>query len=82
MIRYNKLISAFQSRQEICETFDWFRSYQGGVYFAHNVVKGYLLSAFSSKCVDNVIYLGYRDLCQIHRRDRFEHGGKLIISHG
>ncbi|KAF8813860.1 hypothetical protein BYT27DRAFT_7334882 [Phlegmacium glaucopus] len=53
-----------QSRQEVCETFDWFRSYQGGVYFAHNMVKGYLLSAFSSK------------------RDRFEHGGRLIISHG
>ncbi|CAA7261748.1 unnamed protein product [Cyclocybe aegerita] len=53
-----------KSRQEVCEAYDWFRSYQGGVYHAHGVAKGYLLSAFSS------------------RRDRFEHGGKLIISHG
>ncbi|TFK44332.1 hypothetical protein BDQ12DRAFT_730402 [Crucibulum laeve] len=53
-----------KSRQEVCETFDWFRSYQGGVYFSHDVVKGYLLSAFAS------------------RRDRFEHNGRLIISHG
>ncbi|KAF9464938.1 hypothetical protein BDZ94DRAFT_1189835 [Collybia nuda] len=53
-----------QSRQEVCESFDWFRSYQSGVYFCNNIVKGYLLSAFSS--------------C----RDVFEHGGKLIISHG
>ncbi|KAH9942478.1 uncharacterized protein BXZ73DRAFT_97887 [Epithele typhae] len=37
-----------RSRQEVCEAFDWFRSYQGGVYFADNIVKGYLLSAFSS----------------------------------
>lgn len=38
-----------QSRQEVCETWDWFRSYQGGVYFSQNEAKGYLLSAFSSK---------------------------------
>ncbi|KII92770.1 hypothetical protein PLICRDRAFT_155572 [Plicaturopsis crispa FD-325 SS-3] len=36
------------SRQEVCESFEWFRSYQGGVYFSNNVVKGYLLSAFAS----------------------------------
>lgn len=53
-----------ETRQEVCESFDWFRSYQGGVYHTHGIVKGYLLSAFSSK------------------RDRFEHGGRLIISHG
>ncbi|PPQ68046.1 hypothetical protein CVT25_014507 [Psilocybe cyanescens] len=53
-----------ESRQEICESFDWFRSYQGGVYHAHNVAKGYLLGGFPA------------------RRDRFEHGGRLIISHG
>ncbi|KAF8650406.1 hypothetical protein AX16_005213 [Volvariella volvacea WC 439] len=53
-----------QSRQEICEGFDWFRSYQGGVYYANNVVRGYLLSAFASL------------------RDRFDHGGRVIISHG
>ncbi|PBK79909.1 hypothetical protein ARMGADRAFT_1172179 [Armillaria gallica] len=38
-----------RSRQEVCETWDWFRSYQGGVYFSQNEAKGYLLSAFSSK---------------------------------
>ncbi|KAJ4468124.1 hypothetical protein J3R30DRAFT_3346674 [Lentinula aciculospora] len=38
-----------QSRQEVCESFDWFRSYQGGVYFANNVTKGYLLSGFPAK---------------------------------
>ncbi|PCH43386.1 hypothetical protein WOLCODRAFT_164397 [Wolfiporia cocos MD-104 SS10] len=37
-----------QSRQEVCDAFDWFRSYQGGVYFMKDMVKGYLLSAFSS----------------------------------
>ena len=84
-LQYYKLSStciSVQSRQEVCESFDWFRSYQGGVYFAHNTVKGYLLSAFSSKYVDMVIHFESGDLCQIHRRDRFEHGGRLIISHG
>ncbi|THH15639.1 hypothetical protein EW146_g4864 [Bondarzewia mesenterica] len=38
-----------ESRQELCESFDWFRSYQGGVYTIHDVAKGYLLSAFSSR---------------------------------
>ncbi|PPQ76611.1 hypothetical protein CVT24_011328 [Panaeolus cyanescens] len=38
-----------QSRQELCESFDWFRSYQGGVYFTGGIVKGYLLSAFGAK---------------------------------
>ncbi|KAI0075119.1 hypothetical protein K474DRAFT_1646966 [Panus rudis PR-1116 ss-1] len=37
-----------QSRQEVCESFDWFRSYQGGVYFVKDMAKGYLLSAFSA----------------------------------
>ncbi|KAI9067410.1 hypothetical protein FKP32DRAFT_1563809 [Trametes sanguinea] len=37
-----------ESRQEVCEAFDWFRSYQGGVYFNNDMVKGYLLSAYSS----------------------------------
>ncbi|KAF8629412.1 hypothetical protein AX15_003465 [Amanita polypyramis BW_CC] len=53
-----------QSRQEVCESFGWFRSYQGGVYFSREIVKGYLLGGFSAS------------------RDRFEHDGKLIISHG
>jgi hypothetical protein len=65
-LRHNKMSSfiSVQSRQEVCETFDWFRSYQGGVYFAHNTVKGYLLSAFSSKCVDIALCFAYRDLRQ------------------
>ncbi|KAF7783026.1 hypothetical protein Agabi119p4_2402 [Agaricus bisporus var. burnettii] len=37
-----------QSRQEVCESFDWFRSYQGGVYHSRNVARGYLLSAFAA----------------------------------
>ncbi|EKM54554.1 uncharacterized protein PHACADRAFT_185468 [Phanerochaete carnosa HHB-10118-sp] len=37
-----------QSRQEVCESCDWFRSYQGGVYFVKDLVRGYLLSAFSA----------------------------------
>ncbi|KAF8639503.1 hypothetical protein AX17_001408 [Amanita inopinata Kibby_2008] len=53
-----------QSRQEVCESFGWFRSYQGGVYYNRDVVKGYLLGGFSAS------------------RDRFEHRGRLIISHG
>ncbi|KAF9501944.1 hypothetical protein BDN71DRAFT_1407155 [Pleurotus eryngii] len=36
------------SRQEVCESFDWFRSYQGGVYHANGFAKGYLLSAFAA----------------------------------
>lgn len=43
------LLRSAQSRQEICESFDWFRSYQGGVYFIKDIVKGYLLSAFSAR---------------------------------
>ncbi|KXN90984.1 hypothetical protein AN958_03051 [Leucoagaricus sp. SymC.cos] len=58
-----------QSRQEVCESFDWFRSYQGGVYHARNAARGYLLGAFSAKY-------------GLNRRDVFAHGGKLIISHG
>ena len=41
--------SGVQSRQEVCESFDWFRSYQSGVYFNNDIVKGYLLSAFSAR---------------------------------
>ncbi|KAF9004804.1 hypothetical protein BDQ17DRAFT_1354723 [Cyathus striatus] len=53
-----------ESRQEVCESFEWFRSYQGGVYFSNNFAKGYLLSAFAAQ------------------HDKFEYGGRLIISHG
>jgi hypothetical protein len=42
---------SIQSRQEICETFEWFRSYQSGVYHVNGLVKGYLLSSFGSRCV-------------------------------
>ncbi|KAH6913886.1 hypothetical protein BKA70DRAFT_1557921 [Coprinopsis sp. MPI-PUGE-AT-0042] len=38
-----------QTRQEVCESFEWFRSYQGGVYFINDIAKGYLLSAFGAK---------------------------------
>ncbi|KAJ7486451.1 hypothetical protein FB451DRAFT_1026144 [Mycena latifolia] len=38
-----------QSRQEVCESFEWFRSYQGGIYQNDGTVKGYFLSAFSAK---------------------------------
>ncbi|CAK5269412.1 unnamed protein product [Mycena citricolor] len=37
------------SRQEMCESSRWFRSYQGGVYHKDGVVKGYFLSAFSAR---------------------------------
>ncbi|KAF8070689.1 hypothetical protein FPV67DRAFT_1036975 [Lyophyllum atratum] len=54
-----------QSRQEVCESFDWFRSYQGGVYHVRDFVKGYLLSAFSSS----------RDLFEHDGRLIVSHGG-------
>lgn len=38
-----------QSRQEICESLGWFRSYQGGVYHTREIVKGYLLGGFSAR---------------------------------
>ncbi|KAJ7625720.1 hypothetical protein FB45DRAFT_922145 [Roridomyces roridus] len=38
-----------QSRQEVCESFKWFRSYQGGVYQKDGSVKGYFLSAHSAQ---------------------------------
>ncbi|KAJ7613361.1 hypothetical protein DFH06DRAFT_1014905, partial [Mycena polygramma] len=37
-----------QSRQEVCESLPYFRSYQGGVYQNNGVVRGYFLSAFSA----------------------------------
>lgn len=40
-----------KSRQEVCESFDWFRSYQGGVYHVNEMAKGYLLSGFPSRYV-------------------------------
>jgi hypothetical protein len=38
-----------ESRQELCESLQWFRSYQSGVYFSQGHVKGYLLGAFSAR---------------------------------
>ncbi|KAI0690519.1 hypothetical protein BC835DRAFT_1417729 [Cytidiella melzeri] len=38
-----------QSRQEVCESFARFRSYQGGVYFRKDRVEGYLLGGFSAR---------------------------------
>lgn len=49
MSRKHTLTKDIQSRQEVCESFDWFRSYQSGVYHSRGVVKGYLLSAFASR---------------------------------
>ncbi|KAJ7503474.1 hypothetical protein B0H11DRAFT_2222756 [Mycena galericulata] len=37
-----------KSRQEMCETVPYFRSYQGGVYQKDSVAKGYLLSSFGA----------------------------------
>ncbi|PIL35902.1 hypothetical protein GSI_01562 [Ganoderma sinense ZZ0214-1] len=54
-----------KSRQEVCESFDWFRSYQSGVYHANDLVKGYLLSAFSAS----------RDLFARDGRLIISHGG-------
>ncbi|KAJ7486476.1 hypothetical protein FB451DRAFT_1026883 [Mycena latifolia] len=49
-----------QSRQEVCESFEWFRSYQGGIYQNNGTVKGHFLSAFPAKqdmfaCVGNIV---------------------------
>ncbi|KAJ7932054.1 hypothetical protein B0H13DRAFT_1956449 [Mycena leptocephala] len=35
-----------QSRQEMCKTLPWFRSFHGGVYQKSGVAKGYMLSEF------------------------------------
>ncbi|KAH8978208.1 hypothetical protein EDB83DRAFT_2243118 [Lactarius deliciosus] len=37
-----------QSRQEVCESLDSFRSYQSGVYHINDIAKGYLLGGHSS----------------------------------
>ncbi|KAF7317236.1 hypothetical protein HMN09_00458700 [Mycena chlorophos] len=37
-----------KSRQEICETLEYFQSYQGGVYFTGGLAKGYLLGGFGA----------------------------------
>ncbi|TEB38335.1 hypothetical protein FA13DRAFT_1621066 [Coprinellus micaceus] len=54
-----------ETRQEVCESFEWFRSYQGGVYFSHDTVRGYLLSAFGAK----------RDIFAHEGRLIISHGG-------
>ncbi|KAI0036934.1 hypothetical protein K488DRAFT_40180 [Vararia minispora EC-137] len=37
-----------QSRQEVCESLEYFKSYQSGVYYVNDVAQGYLLGAYSS----------------------------------
>lgn len=37
-----------QTRQEICETLEYFRSWEGGVYYSKGVARGYLLDGFPS----------------------------------
>ncbi|KAF7335730.1 hypothetical protein MVEN_02228600 [Mycena venus] len=54
-----------QARQEVCESFEWFRSYQGGVYQNNGSVKGYFLSAFSAQ----------RDLFACDGKLIISHGG-------
>ncbi|KZT29010.1 hypothetical protein NEOLEDRAFT_1057099 [Neolentinus lepideus HHB14362 ss-1] len=52
-------------RQEVCESVEWFRSYQGGVYFNRLGAHGYLLSAFSAR----------RDLFHHEGKLIISHGG-------
>lgn len=68
-----------QSRQEVCESLQHFRSYHSGVYSKKDIVKGYLLGAFAAR------YLSFSfagKYCLSCSRDIFCHGGKLVISHG
>ena len=44
----NTGFNGHQSRQEICESCDFFKSYQGGVYYCNGYAKGYLLSCFGA----------------------------------
>ena len=37
------------TRQELCEGVPYFRSYQGGIYFRSDLVRGYLLDAFGAE---------------------------------
>ena len=72
-----------QSRQAVCETTAFFRSYHSGVYHCKGEVEGYLLGGFSSEYGFVVLRLEQKltenTPC---RRDQFAHSGKLIISHG
>ncbi|RPD54737.1 hypothetical protein L226DRAFT_612942 [Lentinus tigrinus ALCF2SS1-7] len=54
-----------KSRQEVCESFDWFKSYQGGVYFKDDIARGYLLGG----------YYASRDLLARDGRLIISHGG-------
>ncbi|KAI6119319.1 hypothetical protein EDD16DRAFT_1791069 [Pisolithus croceorrhizus] len=54
-----------ESRQEICECLEYFRSYQGGVYSKNDIVKGYLLGAFAAS----------RDLFHHDGKFIISHGG-------
>ncbi|RDX42081.1 hypothetical protein OH76DRAFT_1363459 [Lentinus brumalis] len=54
-----------KSRQEVCESFEWFKSYQGGVYFKGDIARGYLLGGFYAS----------RDLLARDGRLIISHGG-------
>ncbi|KAF9241593.1 hypothetical protein BU15DRAFT_44647 [Melanogaster broomeanus] len=54
-----------QSRQEVCESFEYFRSYHGGVYSNKGIVKGYLLGAYAAS----------RDLFHHEGKLIISHGG-------
>ncbi|KAG0708360.1 hypothetical protein DFH29DRAFT_892124 [Suillus ampliporus] len=54
-----------ESRQEVCESFEHFRSYQGGVYSSKDIVKGYLLGGSPAS----------RDLFHCDGRLIISHGG-------
>lgn len=54
-----------ESRQEVCESFDYFRSYQSGVYSLKDIVKGYLLGGSPAS----------RDIFHCRGRLIVSHGG-------
>ncbi len=37
------------TRQELCEGVTYFKSYQSGIYFRHDIAFGYLLDAFTAE---------------------------------
>ncbi|KAF7293307.1 2OG-FeII-Oxy-2 domain-containing protein [Mycena chlorophos] len=65
-----------QSRQEMCESSEWFKSYQAGIYHKGGVVKGYFLSGFGA----------IRDCWQHDGKLVVSHGGgkseSLVTSRG
>lgn len=49
MVHLSQISTYDQSRQELCESCDFFKSYQSGVYYCNGYAKGYLLSCYGSK---------------------------------